>query len=261
MADNSDNIRAKRKFSQNFLIDDFVIAQIIDIINPKQHDNIVEIGPGLGALTTPLLKSLDKLAAIEIDTSLVQHLERKHSGANLELHSGSALEFNYAKLGSPLRVIGNLPYNITTPLLFKLFEQSCITDMVFMVQLEVAKRLCAEPGSKAYGRLSVMAQFYCAIEQVLVVGSTAFRPQPKVTSAIVKLTPKQNKEIDVPYSALNTLVSRAFGQRRKTIANNLKGFIPITWLEELGISVKARAEDISLGDYIKLAHRLHTFKD
>lgn len=254
--------KARKRFGQNFLTDYSVIEEILGYIQPRPDEHWVEIGPGQGALTEPLLKIVGKLDVIELDRDLVSLLKKKF-GANghLSIHSADALSFDFqalAKNGKPLRVIGNLPYNISTPLLFHLLENtSCIADMHFMLQKEVVDRMCAVPGSKKYGRLSVMTQFYCGADPLFDVMPESFDPAPQVMSSIVRLTPHEQPPVSVRSSEdLNRLVTQAFSQRRKTIRNSLKHLLDEHQIAELGIDPVARAETLSLEDFAALSRCL-----
>jgi 16S rRNA (adenine1518-N6/adenine1519-N6)-dimethyltransferase len=249
------NHRPRKRFGQNFLEDSSIINHIVDAIHPNLTDNMLEIGPGLGALTRPLLKRLDKLNAIEIDTDLQAHLANMPEGNNkLNVIKADALTVDLAPLGNKLRVIGNLPYNISTPLLFHLLEHaSQIEDMHFMLQEEVVKRLAAAPSCKAYGRLTVMVQALCRVEALFSVPPTAFNPPPKVQSAIVRLAPHAVQPEPELIEALKPLLHQAFSTRRKTLANNLKPMISASKLEELGLDPVRRPETLSVEEYLKLA--------
>ncbi|GAB4256422.1 MAG: 16S rRNA (adenine(1518)-N(6)/adenine(1519)-N(6)) -dimethyltransferase RsmA [Methylomicrobium sp.] len=256
------NHKARKRFGQNFLHDHNIIAQILGNLQIRQGDHWVEIGPGQGALSAPLLKHDIRLDVVELDRDLVALLTDKF-GANdrLTIHSADALHFAFQSLAEPgeeLRVVGNLPYNISTPLLFHLFESTvCIRDMHFMLQKEVVDRLCADPGSKKYGRLSVMAQYYCAAEHLFDVPPECFDPAPKVTSSIVRLTPHRTPPIDIAsVTDLNRIVSQAFSQRRKTVRNSLRHWISEATFAELGIDPTARAETLSLEEFAALSRYL-----
>ncbi len=248
--------RPRKRFGQNFLQNQHVINDILRAFNPQSADRVVEIGPGLGALTIPLLRRLDSLTAIEIDTDLQAHLAGMPQAlGKLRLIHADALTVDYGQLGEHLRIIGNLPYNISTPLLLHVLKYvHHIDDMHFMLQKEVVERLVAGPGSKTYGRISVMVQYLCEVEQLFIVPATAFYPQPKVESAIIRLIPYQVSPYPyVKFSVLEQLVASAFSMRRKTLANNLKGLINAGDLERLGIDPKRRPEQISVTDYVQLA--------
>ena len=257
--------RARKRFGQNFLHDGVIIDRIIAAIGPGAGQHLLEIGPGQGALTAALIDSECQLDVIELDRDLIPGLLAAFSlKPGFKLHSADALKFDYHSLvaGSPdkrLRVVGNLPYNISTPLIFKLLQNSAlITDMHFMLQLEVVERLAASPGNKNWGRLGIMAQYQCRVEHLFDVPPHAFRPQPKVESAIVRLTPWQESpwpQCDA--SMLRTLVKAAFAQRRKTLRNNLKGIIDSTQLELLGIDPGARAESLELTQFIEITNAIN----
>ena len=251
-------LRARKRFGQNFLQDEMIIADIVAAIDPQMDEHLVEIGPGRGAITESLVKSCHRLDVIELDRDLVPLLENKLSSyPQLFVHEADALAFNYGKLvldNEKLRVIGNLPYNITTPLLFNLLSQAeYIQDMCFMLQLEVVQRICAQPGSKTYGRLSIMVQYQCEAVQLFTVPPEAFEPAPKVDSAIIYMKPlRQRYGGDMSVDALRTVVTKAFSQRRKTISNTLKNMISSNVLEELGIDLKQRPETISVEQYVEI---------
>ena len=255
--------RARKRFGQNFLQDTGVVNNIVRAINPLPEDHLVEIGPGQGALTELLSASGCQLDVIELDRDLVPGLLAAFSvNPRFKLHSADALKFDFAALaqaGRPLRVVGNLPYNISTPLIFKLLENTAIIrDMHFMLQLEVVDRLAATPGNKDWGRLGIMAQYHCAVDKLFEVPPEAFDPQPKVQSAIVRLAPWTES----PWPACDTqllrqVVQTSFGQRRKTLRNNLKGLIDTTRLEELGIDPGARAETLTLPQFIEITTAIH----
>ena len=255
--------RARKRFGQNFLRDDGVIDRIIAAIAPRSDDHLVEIGPGQGALTAYLSASGCTLDVIELDRDLVPGLLAAFSvNPRFRLHSADALSFDFASLATgstPLRVVGNLPYNISTPLIFRLLEQvELIRDMHFMLQLEVVERLAATPGSRHWGRLGIMTQFYCEVEQLFVVPPEAFSPRPRVQSAIVRLTPRADSPWpDCDPGLLRQVVQSAFGQRRKTLRNNLKGLIDTAGLERLGIDPGARAESLELSQFIEITAAIH----
>ena len=250
---------ARKRFGQNFLHDNHVIERIMHAVQARTGEHFVEIGPGKGALTRPLLQALGALDAIELDRDLVPLLQANcgHLG-ELVIHQADALKFDYCALADgheKLRVIGNLPYNISTPLIFHLLDQAgCIRDMHFMLQKEVVERMAAAPGSKAYGRLSVMAQIRCSVDMLFTVGSGAFLPAPKVDSAIVRLTPYA--EIRCNVTALSRIVTSAFAMRRKTLRNNLKNILNDSQIQAAGIDPGQRAEMLSLDDFIRLSKQL-----
>lgn len=256
------NHQAKKRFGQNFLVDEQIIADIISAIRPEPEDNMVEIGPGLGALTRPLLKKLHHLHVVEIDRDIIARLESDYPQDNpkskLTVHAGDALEFDFAKLQAPLRIVGNLPYNISSPLLFHFAAYAGrITDMHFMLQNEVVERMVAGPSTPAYGRLSVMLQYRFHMEKLLDVPPESFRPAPKVDSAIVRMIPLPANEISVRNEKLFAAIVRtAFGQRRKTLRNTLRGYLDEADFEKLGINPQLRAENLAVADFIKVANYL-----
>lgn len=253
---------ARKRFGQNFLTDHSVISNILASIQVNPGEHWVEIGPGQGALTAPLLQNPIKLDVIELDRDLVALLQNKFKAANnLTIHSADALNFDFSALAESheqLRVIGNLPYNISTPLLFHLMDNTgCIEDMHFMLQKEVVERICAVPGSKKYGRLSVMLQYHCEAEHLFDVPPENFDPAPKVTSAIVRLVPHRQPPVQINNKAdLNTVVTQAFSQRRKTIRNSLKKLLSEEQIEALSIDPSIRAELLSLADFARLSNCL-----
>lgn len=253
------NHRPRKRFGQNFLENQVIIDRILSSFRLKPDDKVLEIGPGMGALTQPLLRYLDKMIAIEIDRDLQAFLSALPVAQNkLELIGTDALTVDYSQWGKRLRVIGNLPYNISTPLLLHLLGySSSIEDMHFMLQKEVVLRIAAEPGSKAYGRLSVMIQYFCDVEFLFEVPPEAFNPMPKVDSAIVRLVPHMESPYPVVDPArLEEVVAQAFGMRRKTLANNLKPLISAEQLTELGLDPKTRPEQISVMDFVKLTQAI-----
>ncbi len=251
--------QARKRFGQNFLQDPNIIYQILGSIQVQKNQRWVEIGPGQGALTRPLLDKGVKLDIVELDRDLVALLTDKFSQQpQLTIHSGDALKFDFqalANTGAKLRIIGNLPYNISTPLLFHLLDNAeTIEDMHFMLQKEVVDRICAGPGSKKYGRLSVMMQYHCRSELLFDVPPESFNPIPKVMSAIVRLIPHSQPPVNIPsIESLNKIVTQAFSQRRKTLRNSLKKLLNEKQINNLEINPKLRAEEISLRDFAKLA--------
>ncbi|HRD69907.1 MAG TPA: 16S rRNA (adenine(1518)-N(6)/adenine(1519)-N(6))-dimethyltransferase RsmA [Legionella sp.] len=246
----------RKRFGQNFLQNRHIIDDILRAINPQPEDNILEIGPGLGALTQPLLRQLNKMTAIEIDTDLHGYLSMLPIAKDkLTLISADALTIDYSHFGTDLRVVGNLPYNISTPLLIHLLHYTpYINDMFFMLQKEVVLRMAASPGSKAYGRLSVMLQYHCEVDHLFDVPPEAFDPPPKVDSAMVRLIPYKESPYEVvAINQLESLVARAFSMRRKTLNNNLKDLITSHQLMDMGIDGGKRPEQISVAEYVQLA--------
>jgi 16S rRNA (adenine1518-N6/adenine1519-N6)-dimethyltransferase len=250
--------RAKKSFGQNFLVDQNIIADIIRAIRPEPGDNMVEIGPGLGALTRPLLKQLNKLHVVEIDRDIIARLKTDYPQDRIVIHEGDALKFDFAMLGTPLRIVGNLPYNISSPLLFHFADYADrITDMHFMLQNEVVERMVAEPSMPAYGRLSVMLQYRFHMEKLLDVPPQSFRPAPKVDSAIVRMIPIPADKIAVKDEALFAeVVLAAFGQRRKTLRNTLKGYLNEADFDLLGIDAQLRAENLGVAEFTRIANHL-----
>ncbi|CAM3789412.1 MULTISPECIES: 16S rRNA (adenine(1518)-N(6)/adenine(1519)-N(6))-dimethyltransferase RsmA [Rahnella] len=256
---------ARKRFGQNFLTDQFVIDSIVSAIHPMPGEAVVEIGPGLAALTEPVASRLDSMTVIELDRDLATRLENnpKFQG-KLRVIQSDAMKINFGELseelGQPLRVFGNLPYNISTPLMFHLFTYTnAIKDMHFMLQKEVVNRLVAGPNSKAYGRLTVMAQYYCNVIPVLEVPPESFTPAPKVESAVVRLVPHEVIPYPVPdIRILSRLTTDAFNQRRKTVRNSLGHLFTPEQMTELGLDLSMRAENISVEQFCKLANWLST---
>ena len=251
--------RPRKRFGQNFLENQHVIQSILQSLHLQASDNVLEIGPGLGALTKPLLNILTKLTAIEIDTDLHAHLiAMPVSQDKLTVICADALTINYNELPINTRIIGNLPYNISTPLLLRLLAGlDSIEDMHFMLQKEVVDRICAIPGSKKYGRLSVMMQYYCTTELLFDVPPESFDPAPKVMSAIVRLVPHEQPPVTVNnLKMLNRVVIQAFSQRRKTLRNSLKKLIDENAIIALNIDPASRAEVLSLADFASLSNLL-----
>jgi 16S rRNA (adenine1518-N6/adenine1519-N6)-dimethyltransferase len=254
--------QARKRFGQNFLHDQNIIHSILAYAQPIAGEHWVEIGPGMGALTKPLLSSGVDLDVVELDRDLVSLLQKQFAGnSKLRIHSADALAFDFSALATAnrkLRVIGNLPYNISTPLMFHLLENTfCIQDMHFMLQKEVVDRICAEPGSKQYGRLSVMMQYYCSPELLFDVPPESFNPIPKVMSAIVRLQPYAQPPVTIRDPAsFRLLVTKAFSQRRKTIRNSLKDLVDAEQMLALGIDPNLRAESLSLEQFALL--NMHT---
>ena len=259
--------QARKRFGQNFLQDSSVIDNILAHAHPEPGEHWIEIGPGLGALTQPLLSSGIKLDVIELDRDLIARLQKQFAGnSNITIHSADALKFDFnaiAKSDQKLRVIGNLPYNISTPLMFHLLETTgFVEDMHFMLQKEVVDRICAAPGSKKYGRLSVMMQYFCETEWLFDVPPESFDPAPKVMSAIVRLAPHQKPPVEITdLKHFSQLVTQAFSQRRKTIRNSLKNFISEQAIEDLGIDANLRAESISLTEFALISQHSQAIQD
>ena len=254
---------ARKRFGQHFLHDPLVIARIVNAINPQPDDRMVEIGPGLGAITMPLLQRLVHLSAVEIDRDAIAHLQKittAHGSRHgqLQIHEGDVLEFNFGSLridSRPLRVVGNLPYNISTPLLFRLIEQrQLLGDMHFMLQKEVVDRMAAAAGDENYGRLSVMLAPWLRIEPLFDIGAGAFRPPPRVTSTFVRLMPHPAPPFPLENPArFATVVAAAFSQRRKTLRNALKSLLTAEQIQQAGVDPAARAEVIAPAQFAALA--------
>lgn len=275
----------KKRFGQNFLTDQSIISSLIAAIDPHADDLMVEIGPGLGAMTQPLLGRLKHLHVVELDRDIVDWMHRHYPAGKITIHNIDALKFDFSALmaaasdpqtpakqqdtdvnaiagngtdGRRIRVVGNLPYNISTPILFHLLENTgAIIDMHFMLQKEVVERMVAQPSTPAYGRLSVMLQYHLQMEYLLTVPPEAFDPPPKVESAFVRAVPYAQ----VPYSAVNErlfadIVLAAFGQRRKTLRNTLKGILDDAGFEKLGIDSQLRAENLGVAQFVAIANYL-----
>ena len=245
----------RKRFGQNFLVSAGIVARIIDAIAPAPGDRLVEIGPGQGALTQPLLERLPVLDVVEIDRDLAAGLRARFAPERLRVHEGDALAFDFCSLGTDLRVVGNLPYNISSPLLFHLAAQSaCLRDCHFMLQREVVERMAAQPGSRTYGRLSVMLQYRFGVEKLLRVPPGAFLPVPQVESAFARLVPHR----PLPHPAQDercfaTLVAQAFSQRRKTLRNALRDLLSQEQIRAAGIEPSLRPEMLSVGEFVRLA--------
>lgn len=254
--------RTKKRFGQHFLHDPHVINGLLRAINPKPEQQLIEIGPGGGALTFPLLKEIDHLEVVEIDRDVIAWLSSQGELKDkLTVHAQDALTLKLAELKkseNKLRIVGNLPYNISTPLIFNLLDQAeHVQDMHFMLQKEVVDRMVAVPSTKDYGRLAVMVQYFCHTEFLFKVGPGAFNPPPKVDSAIVRLEPRLN--IENPANSTETLskvVAQAFAQRRKTLRNTLKKVFSSEQIESVGIDPSQRAETLSVDDFVRLSNLL-----
>ena len=251
--------RPRKRFGQHFLTNPSVIDDIVAAVAPRAGDVVVEIGPGRCAITEPLSHHDIELHAIEFDRDLVANLRQRFSDeTHVEIHEADALQFDFSSLGSELRIVGNLPYNISTPLLFHLLEyREHIEDMYFMLQKEVVDRIAGEPGSKRYGRLTVMLRCYLEVERLFDVEPYSFDPPPKVMSSVIALRPKAADHIDIRDAAtLRDIVTHAFAKRRKTLHNALKGHVPDQDLEAVGIDPSQRAEQVPIASWVALANRL-----
>jgi len=252
--------RPRKRFGQNFLHDPGTIRRLLAAVAPRPGEQLVEIGPGRGALTLELLRAARRLVVIELDRDLIEPLaQRLRDIGDLQIHSADALTFDLCALRQGrerLRLVGNLPYNISTPLLFRFLEQAdCIEDLHLMLQQEVAERITATPGGKSYGRLSVMVQAYCQAQCLLTIGPGAFTPPPKVNSAFLRLTPYRPLPDPIRDPArFARLVAAAFGQRRKTLRNSLKALVSCEQLTACGINPSQRAEEIPVAAFIALAN-------
>ncbi|WP_131111912.1 16S rRNA (adenine(1518)-N(6)/adenine(1519)-N(6))-dimethyltransferase RsmA [Sulfuricystis thermophila] len=251
----------RKRFGQHFLVSPGIIRKIIAAIAPQPGDTVVEIGPGLGALTEPLLEHVDHLHVVEIDRDLIIRLRTRFPPERLTIHEGDALQFDFGSLKGegPLKIVGNLPYNISSPLLFHLTRfADRIAEMHFMLQKEVVDRMVAEPGTGAYGRLSVMLQYRFYMERLFIVPPGAFDPAPKVDSAVVRMIPRKLGAGGTARdeTLFSRLVTAAFSQRRKMLRNTLREFGGETLLAAQGIAPTARAEELSVADYVRLANAL-----
>src|SRR5574343_941077 len=249
---------ARKRFGQNFLVDRGIVDAIVAAVRPQAGDQVLEIGPGLGALTEPLLAQVDHLHVVEIDRDLIARLKKKHPPERLSVHEGDALAFDFAGIGQRLKIVGNLPYNISTPLLFHLADYAnCVVDMHFMLQKEVVERMVAEPGDPDFGRLSVMLQYRFWMEWLIDVPPESFDPPPKVDSAVVRLIPKPSAELNAKsQEKLAQVVLTAFSQRRKMLRNTMKSLLSEAAFAELGIDPTRRAEDIPVEGYVRIANYL-----
>ncbi|HZG22225.1 MAG TPA: 16S rRNA (adenine(1518)-N(6)/adenine(1519)-N(6))-dimethyltransferase RsmA [Herbaspirillum sp.] len=250
----------RKRFGQNFLTDDVVLHDIIRSIAPAADDAMVEIGPGLAAMTALLLEGLRHLHVVELDRDLVERLRKRFDASRLTVHSADALKFDFASIplpeGRKLRVVGNLPYNISSPLLFHLAEIAPqVQDQHFMLQKEVVERMVAEPGGKAYGRLSVMLQWRYHMELLFVVPPTAFDPPPQVDSAIVRMIPLA-QPMACQQALLEQVVTKAFSQRRKVIRNCVAGLFSEDELRQAGVDPQARPEAVPVEQFVALARLL-----
>jgi 16S rRNA (adenine1518-N6/adenine1519-N6)-dimethyltransferase len=247
---------AKKRFGQNFLTDQAIISNLVDAINPLPNQIVVEIGPGLGALTKPLLKKIHHLHVVEIDRDIVSWMQHEYANNTITIHNVDALKFDFASLGKDIRVVGNLPYNISTPILFHLLDNLAhIKDMHFMLQKEVVERMVALASTPEYGRLSVMLQYHLGMEYLITVPAEAFEPAPKVESAFVRCVPHPIKPyVANDYGLFAKIVLAAFGQRRKTIRNTLKDFLSDEDFTEIKISSQFRAENLSVKNFVDICN-------
>ncbi len=248
----------RKRFGQHFLADPGTVAKIVAAINPQPGDRMLEIGPGLGVLTRPLAERVGCLHAVEIDRDLAAHLSETFPHERLVVHVGDALKFDFAALGPGLRVVGNLPYNISTPLLFRLADVAAtLVDLHLMLQREVVDRMAARPSTPQYGRLSVMLQYRFRIEKLFAVPPGAFRPPPRVDSAVVRLTPLSQPQPEArDVRMLGNVVTRAFTRRRKTLRNALSGMVDEALLASLEIEPGLRPENLAVADYVRISNRV-----
>lgn len=257
--DNGMRHQARKRFGQNFLIDQAVIERIQDTLDIGEEDHVLEIGPGQGALTDTLAARAGRLDCVELDRDLARYLDKRFAGdESVTIYQQDILKFDLAELDSEpgsLRVVGNLPYNISTPVLFHLLQwPRLIKDMTFMLQLEVVQRMTAGTGDKNYGRLGLMLQYFCRVEHLFNVPSAAFSPRPRVSSAIVRLTPHASKPVSAQDpKLLEEVIRTAFNQRRKTLKNSLKAIISTAELEDLPLDSSLRPENLSLRDYVVIS--------
>ena len=253
---------ARKRFGQNFLHDENVIRKIVDAISAVEGDHLLEIGPGLGALTKELAKTGATIHCVELDADLAKSLRTEFQEYDsIKIIEGDALKFDLSSIATekrPLRVIGNLPYNISTPIIFHLLKNSeLIRDMTFMLQLEVIQRMISKVGKRNYGRLSLMVQYYCEVEHLFNVASSAFSPKPKVVSALARLKPHNRTSIRAKDSdCLQTVIRTAFNQRRKTLRNSLRTIIPEALLDRIAINKNLRPQDITLNEYVEISNAI-----
>jgi 16S rRNA (adenine1518-N6/adenine1519-N6)-dimethyltransferase len=248
--------RPRKRFSQNFLTDDAVITSLVRAIAPAAGERLVEIGPGLGALTRPLAQCMQPLHVVEIDRDLAAELRRAFDPSVVVVHEADALQFDFTALGPALRVVGNLPYHISTPLLFHLRESAAaLRDIHAMLQKEVVDRIVAEPGSSDYGRLSVMLQYRFHVEVLLDVPASAFRPAPKVDSAVMRMIPKPAGSLRARDDRMfEDTVASAFAHRRKTLRNTLGKVLAAADFANVGVDPQARAQTLSVDDFVRIAN-------
>lgn len=250
--------QARKRFGQHFLTDQGILSQLIGEIKPLPKDHMVEIGPGLGAMTQWILRFIEHLHVVEIDRDLAQRLRSGPWKNQLTVHEMDVLEFDFSTLPGPLRVVGNLPYNISSPILFGLLPHiNHVQDQHFMLQKEVIDRMVAQPGTSDYGRLSVMLQAYYAMDNLMDVPPESFDPPPKVMSAIVRMEPRDAEwRSTIPAAIFSKVVAAAFSQRRKMLRNNWSGLVSPQLAEQAGIQLTSRAEDLACDEYIRVAQLL-----
>lgn len=248
--------QAKKRFGQNFLTDQAIINSLITAIHPQTDDLMVEIGPGLGAMTQPLIKQLNHLHVVEIDRDIIQWMQGFYPAGKITIHNSDVLKFDFSTIGERIRVVGNLPYNISSPILFKLLENTAqIIDMHFMLQKEVVERMVAAPSTAEYGRLSVMLQYRLQMEYMVTVPPEAFDPAPKVESAFVRCVPYAQLPFVANDEALFAkVVTAAFGQRRKTLRNTLKGLLDDAGFNALNLDSQLRAENLGVAEFVAISN-------
>lgn len=250
--------KARKRFGQNFLQDKRIIHDIVHAVRPQENDIVIEIGPGLAAITEPLARKLNQLHVCEIDRDIINYLKKQEFASKLIIHEGDVLQFDFRSIKGKKKIVGNLPYNISTPLLFRLSELADeVVDMHFMLQKEVVERMIAQPKTNDYGRLSVMLQYFFDMEMLIDVPPESFHPAPKVDSAIVRMIPQPNRiGLANDFQHFGDLVRAAFHQRRKTIHNNLKAIAHDDDLLAVGIEPQQRAEEIEAQLYVQLSNYL-----
>ncbi|MDO1510140.1 MULTISPECIES: 16S rRNA (adenine(1518)-N(6)/adenine(1519)-N(6))-dimethyltransferase RsmA [unclassified Neisseria] len=250
--------KARKRFGQNFLQDTRIISDIVNAVRPQPEDIVIEIGPGLAAITEPLAKKLNRLHVVEIDRDIIKRLKTLPFADKLVIHEGDVLQFDFKSVAGRKKIVGNLPYNISTPLLFRLSEVADeVEDMHFMLQKEVVERMVAEPKTNDYGRLGVMLQYFFDMEMLIEVPPESFDPAPKVDSAVVRMIPQQGRiGVARDFEHFGKLVKAAFAQRRKTIRNNLKEVASDEDLQAVGINPQDRAEHIAPELYVQLSNYL-----
>ena len=250
--------KARKRFGQNFLQDTRIINDIVEAVRPQPDDVVIEIGPGLAAITEPLARNLKQLHVVEIDRDIIARLKRLPFASKLVIHEGDVLQLDFRTIPGMKKIVGNLPYNISTPLLFELVEVADeVVDMHFMLQKEVVERMVAEPKTNDYGRLSVVLQYYFEMEKILDVPPESFDPAPKVDSAVVRMIPDAGRiGVAQDFEHFGKLVKAAFHQRRKTIRNDLKDIATDEDLAAVGINPQDRAEHIAPELYVALSNYL-----
>ena len=250
--------QARKRFGQNFLQDTRIITDIVNAVRPQPDDIVIEIGPGLAAITEPLARQLNQLHVCEIDRDIIAHLKKQPFASKLVIYEGDVLNFDFRSIAGRKKIVGNLPYNISTPLLFKLAEVADeVIDMHFMLQKEVVERMVAAPKTNAYGRLSVMLQYFFDMESLIDVPPESFIPAPKVDSAVVRMIPVAGRiGMAQDFAHFADLVRLAFHQRRKTLRNNLKGVASDEDLQAVSILPTQRAEEVAAEKYVALSNTL-----